>query len=165
MMLSLKTFLFTLVAPGTVTFLVPYFILSSRVKFLPVALGIFKFFGLLPISLGAAIYLWCAWNFISKGKGTPAPWDPPTRLVVADLYRVVRNPMYLGIAIIILGEALFFESIGMLIYAMLLPVAFHLRVIYFEEPTLKKLFGDSYNRYCEEVNRWMPKWETPQCER
>lgn len=156
MMLILKTSLFTIVAPGTVTFLVPYFILTSRIKLPSIELGAFRFSGLLAISLGAAIYLWCAWNFISKGKGTPAPWDPPTRLVAADLYRVVRNPMYLGISTVVLGEAIFFESIALLIYAALLPLGFHLRVVYYEEPALKNMFGDSYNRYCEEVKRWMP---------
>ena len=157
MMLTLKTLLFTLVAPGTVTFLIPYFILSSRAKFFSIELGVFKFSGLVLLSLGAVIYFWCAWNFISSGKGTPAPWDPPQKLVVADLYRMVRNPMYLGISTIVMGETIFFESLAMLIYAVLLPLGFHLRVVYFEEPVLKRLFGDSYARYCEEVNRWIPK--------
>jgi protein-S-isoprenylcysteine O-methyltransferase Ste14 len=99
----LKTLIFTIVVPGTVTVLIPRLLLSSRPADLP---SFLRIAGGPVLLLGAAVYLWCAWDFAVTGKGTPAPIDAPKRLVVRGLYRYVRNPMYLGVLAILLGEAL-----------------------------------------------------------
>ena len=154
--LYLKTLFFSLIAPGTVTVVVPYLLLPSPYKFMPQSWQLSHFIGLIVILSGVAIYLWCVWDFMTKGKGTPAPYDPPRFLVRGGLYQITSNPMYVGIITILTGEAIFFKSIVLLVYALILLLAFHLRVIYYEEPTLKRLFGNSFEEYCQHVHRWIP---------
>lgn len=108
------------------------------------------------IFLGIAIGIWCFWDFIFTGKGTPAPIDPPKKLVVKGLYRFVRNPIYLGIAIILIGEILLFQSIVLIIYTLVVLTIFHLFVVFYEEPVLKDRFKDSYEEYFNSVPRWIP---------
>jgi protein-S-isoprenylcysteine O-methyltransferase Ste14 len=158
-MVLLRTLVFTILVPGTVTVWVPLLLLSSRVGSADGRLGQgwARFAGLAPIALGIAIYLWCAWDFTFAGKGTPAPSDAPRLLVTRGLYRIVRNPMYVGIGLILLGEAILFGSWVLLGYAALILSLFHLRVVYFEEPTLKRKFGDAYEVYCRTVPRWVPR--------
>lgn len=156
-MVALKTLLFTILVPGTVTVLVPYLLLSWGVQIFSFEVGPIRFLGLLPILMGAVTYLWCAWDFTFTGRGTPAPIDPPKELVVKGLYRYVRNPMYVGITLILLGEALLFEAAVLFLYAGLLLVCAHLFIVYYEEPTLRRLFGASYESYCKSVSRWTPR--------
>jgi protein-S-isoprenylcysteine O-methyltransferase Ste14 len=156
-MLWLKTIFFTIIAPGTVAGLVPYWLLGAK---LHRQISLWEHLSLTGLSvaiLGFAIYLWCAVDFIRKGHGTPAPYDPPRILVINGLYRFVRNPMYLGVVSIILGEAIFFRTNALLLYAALVLLAFHLRVLRYEEPTLRRLFGDAYVKYYAVVPRWLPK--------
>jgi protein-S-isoprenylcysteine O-methyltransferase Ste14 len=112
---------------------------------------------LAPCGLGAAILLKCAWDFAVVGLGTPAPIDPPKSLVVSGLYRFVRNPMYVGVALVLFSEALLFSSPRLLDYALLVGTGFFLFVIAYEEPTLRKKFGASYQTYCRAVPRWIPR--------
>ena len=156
-MVALKTLLFTILVPGTVTVLVPYLLLSWGVQIFSFEVGPIRFLGLLPILMGAVTYLWCAWDFTFTGRGTPAPIDPPKELVVKGLYRYVRNPMYVGITLILLGEALLFEAAVLFLYAGLLLVCAHLFIVYYEEPTLRRLFEASYESYCKSVSRWIPR--------
>ena len=156
-MVALKTLLFTILVPGTVTVLVPYLLLSWGVQIFSFEVGPIRILGLPPILLGAVTYLWCAWDFTFTGRGTPAPIDPPKELVVKGLYRYVRNPMYVGITLILLGEALLFEAAVLFLYAGLLLVCAHLFIVYYEEPTLRRLFGASYESYCKSVSRWFPR--------
>lgn len=116
-------------------------------RFLGVALG-------LP---GILLYFRCAWGFAVVGSGTPAPIDPPKTLVVAGPYRYMRNPMYVGVLLILLGEALFFESAGLLLYTAFMFALFQLFIVLYEEPTLWRRFGDSYERYRSRVPRWLPR--------
>ena len=102
------------------------------------------------------MYLWCALDFTFTGKGTPAPVDPPKELVRRGLYRYVRNPMYLGITILLFGEALLWESSVLFTYTAVVFLSFYLFVILYEEPLLRRKFGESYQRYCELVPRWLP---------
>ena len=153
-MVALKTLIWSIFVPGTVTVLVPYLLLSS--EFALVNLRGFKFLGLPLILLGTLAYLWCAWDFTFVGKGTPAPFDPPKEVVVRGLYRYVRNPMYVGVALGLLGEAVLFGSTTLLVYAVLVVLSFHLWVVYYEEPTLRRKFGKSYEQYCRAVSRWIP---------
>jgi protein-S-isoprenylcysteine O-methyltransferase Ste14 len=156
-MIALKTLLFTILVPGTATVLVPYLLLSWDIRFFSFEIGAIRFLGLLPVLLGAVIYLLCAWDFTFIGMGTPAPIDPPKVLVVKGLYCYVRNPMYVGITLVLLGEALLFQSAVLLLYAGLLLVCANLFVVYYEEPTLRRLFGPSYESYCKSVGRWIPR--------
>jgi protein-S-isoprenylcysteine O-methyltransferase Ste14 len=156
-MTALKTLLFTVIMPGTVTLYIPYWLLTSPSA--PAPLGLWRYWGLVPMLLGAAIYFWCAWDFTFAGKGTPAPIDPPKELVVRGLYRYVRNPMYVGILTLLIGEAWFFASRQLFIYAGVIFLLFNLFVIFYEEPALRQKFGESYRRYCEAVPRWIPRWK------
>jgi protein-S-isoprenylcysteine O-methyltransferase Ste14 len=153
---GLKTLLFTVFVPASVTIYLPYLILSSPSALPPLPIGIFRYIGLPLMLLGASIYFWCAWDFTFAGRGTPAPIDPPKELVVRGLYRYVRNPMYVGVLLILLGEALFFASWRLLGYAGLVFLAFNLFILLYEEPTLRRQFGESYRRYCASVPRWIP---------
>lgn len=152
-MVIVKTLTFTILVPGSVTVLVPYLLISQGTH---VHLGGFRFLGILPVVLGTAFYVWCAWDFAVVGKGTPAPIDAPKTFVALGLYRIVRNPMYVGVILIIMGEALLFQSFTLVVYAGLLCLLFHLFVVYFEEPQLKKKFGEKYKDYCKTVPRWIP---------
>jgi protein-S-isoprenylcysteine O-methyltransferase Ste14 len=106
---------------------------------------------------GAAISLTCVKDFLFKAKGTPAPFDPPKNLVVDGLYRYVRNPMYRGLFLVIFAEALFFSSVLLVVYLLMLIAFFHAFVRFYEEPRLARKYGRSYTQYCSRVNRWIPK--------
>lgn len=155
-MTALKTLLWSIFVPGTVAILVPYWLLSSQPRLFPFELSVFRFIGLIPMVLGALLYLWCAWDFTFTGRGTPAPFDPPKEMVARGLYSYVRNPMYVAVLLALTGEAILFESVPILIYALIAFSFFHLWVLFYEEPTLRRKFGESYDRYCLRVHRWIP---------
>jgi protein-S-isoprenylcysteine O-methyltransferase Ste14 len=106
---------------------------------------------------GACILMWCVRDFYKIGKGTLAPWDPPKELVVLGLYRYVRNPMYLGLLGWVAGWALIAGSPVLAVYTVFLAVAFHLRVIFYEERFLARQFGSQWRDYRAAVHRWLPK--------
>ena len=103
------------------------------------------------------MYLWCAWDFAVKGMGTPAPIDAPKKLVVNGLYRFVRNPMYLGVFCLILSQAMTRYSRPIPVYFVFVGVCFHLFIVLYEEPHLRKVFGREYEDYCRHVRRWIPR--------
>lgn len=109
------------------------------------------------MALGVGVYLWCAWDFVFTGRGTPAPIDPPKVLVATGLYRFVRNPMYIAVGLVLGGEAILFQSYNLVVYALLAWLACHLFVVFYEEPTLKKKYGAAYEAYCQAVPRWRPR--------
>lgn len=113
--------------------------------------------GLAVMCAGAFVLLWCVRDFYVSGKGTLAPWDPPKQLVVVGLYRWVRNPMYLGVLLLVLGWALTLVSPFLAGYAVLLAVGFHARVVMHEEPWLDTQFGQQWRIYKAAVPRWMPR--------
>lgn len=153
-MVALRTLLFTVVVPGTVAVYVPWWILGSRGGLQQARLGLVGLAGLALLTAGVATYLRCAWDFTFAGRGTPAPIDPPRELVVRGPYRYTRNPMYVGVTAALVGEALLFRSGALGIYALGAFGAFHLFIRLYEEPTLRRRFGDAYERYCAEVPRW-----------
>lgn len=112
--------------------------------------------GLLLVVIGAALALWCIVTFALSGRGTPAPFDPPRRLVVVGPYRLVRNPMYLGAGLTLAGAALFYQSWALLGYCAAFILVMYLFVVVYEEPTLRATFGDAYAQYCSRVRRWWP---------
>ena len=109
--------------------------------------------------LGGAVMVKCVWDFAWTGRGTPAPFDPPRRLVITGLYRFVRNPMYCGMGLVILGEALLWPQIGRelaILFVTLWAVVTGFIMVY-EEPTLRRSFGEDYLEYCRHVRRWLPR--------
>lgn len=155
MLLFLKNFLFTVFVPGTVAVVIPYRILARASAGL--SLDLPRLLWSAPLFLlGAGIYLWCLWDFAVTGRGTPAPIDPPTRLVVRGMYRHVRNPMYLGVLLVIAAWAAFSRSGRVFEYGVGVAVLFHLFVVLVEEPLLGHRFGASYAAYRRAVRRWLP---------
>jgi protein-S-isoprenylcysteine O-methyltransferase Ste14 len=109
------------------------------------------------IAAGTALYLWCVWNFAAVGHGTPGLWDAPRRVVAAGAYRWVRNPIYIAALVIVAGEAWLFWSLPLLEYAAAMAIFFHLFVVSYEEPRLRRRFGTAYLDYSRAVARWIPR--------
>lgn len=153
-MTALKSLIFLLVAPGLVAVYLPLAVFRNGPQIQTGGLAWLAF----PLWLmGGVILLWSFWNFYHEGRGTPAPIDPPTELVAAGFYRYMRNPMYGGIFLILLGHFLWFKFISLIVYLVVVFVIVHSFVIFYEEPTLKRKFGEAYERYCERVPRWIPR--------
>ncbi len=123
----------------------------------PAAMGWPQIAGAIVGSVGALIALACVSAFIWIGKGTPAPFDPPRRLVVRGPYRFVRNPMYIGAALVLAGTALFYKSPILFAFLAIFLLATRLFVLFYEEPTLCRTFGPEYASYCYSVGRWWPR--------
>jgi GrpB-like predicted nucleotidyltransferase (UPF0157 family)/protein-S-isoprenylcysteine O-methyltransferase Ste14 len=146
------TSLFTLV----VALLLPLLLHHAFGHVLQVDLGPFRYSGLLPLLPGAALALWCVRDFLTSGRGTPAPFDPPGKLVISGPYRYVRNPMYIGLLLVLLGESVLMSSLPVLLYALVVWVVAHLFIVFWEEPRLMKKFGAEYREYLRTVRRWLP---------
>ncbi len=153
--LLLRNLLFTILQPGIVTVLVPYLILSYSGKaFLPEQWTVLDVVGATLMIVGTGILLNCILRFATEGKGTISPLDPTKQLVAKGLYRYSRNPMYVGAMILLIGEAIFWRSIALAIYAAVVFLGFNLFIILHEEPRLRRVFGDRYDEYCRSVRRW-----------
>jgi protein-S-isoprenylcysteine O-methyltransferase Ste14 len=139
-----------LALPGIVAYVVPAAWLSQAG-----AWHVRHPWALLALTAGTLGLLWCVRDFYVQGKGTLAPWSPPERLVVVGLYRYSRNPMYVCVLLTLVGWAATFASRGLLLYAALVGVAFHLRVVLGEEPWLARRHGESWQAYAARVPRWV----------
>jgi protein-S-isoprenylcysteine O-methyltransferase Ste14 len=126
----------------------------------PAEIGAWHGVGLGLVVLGGALAIWCILTFALVGKGTPAPFDPPRKLVAAGPYRWVRNPMYVGAGTALTGAALFYQSAALVAFAAGFLVVAHLFVVFYEEPTLERTFGARYADYRNAVPRWMPTWRS-----
>jgi protein-S-isoprenylcysteine O-methyltransferase Ste14 len=135
-----------LVCPGVVAFVVPLWLLTPH-------WGNLNWPGSSIVSLGIIVLLACVREFYRAGKGTLAPWSPPKHLVTSGLYRFSRNPMYVGVVVILMGWALAFRSRAHIIYALVVSVVFYGRVLFFEEPWLERTHGAAWRRYRAEVPR------------
>lgn len=151
----LNTILFTLLVPGTVAVYIPFRLTGG---FSHPASGPLLWVGATVILVGAAIYFRCAWEFAVRGLGTPAPIAPTKYLVTTALHRYVRNPMYIGVFLVLAGEALLFRSLKLLAYLAFFFLAVQLFVLFYEEPTLRRQFGESYEDYRRMVPRWIPRF-------
>jgi protein-S-isoprenylcysteine O-methyltransferase Ste14 len=153
----LGSILFFVIAPGTVAGWIPRAI--SGWRFEPPFFGLHatRVVGSVFIAAGTAGLVACFVRFALQGLGTPAPVAPPTRLVVTGLYRHVRNPMYVAVIAVVIGEALLLGSRALLWYAAIVWVFFHAWVLVYEEPSLRRRFGESYREYCANVGRWIPR--------
>jgi protein-S-isoprenylcysteine O-methyltransferase Ste14 len=150
-MLFLRALFAFLALPAVVGGLVPWLLYSGETGRAGSWLG-------WPVpAFGLFVVLWCVRDFYVTGRGTLAPWDPPKKLVIVGLYRVVRNPMYVGVLLWIAGLAIVSGSGAIAVYAAILAAGFHLRVVIFEEPTLARLFPEDWPQYKSRVNRWLPK--------
>jgi protein-S-isoprenylcysteine O-methyltransferase Ste14 len=154
-LLFLKIVLFTIVAPGTIAVLLPSLLLRGdpgwRVEGARAVVG-----GLLILA-GALLYAWCSYAFARFGRGTPAPIDPPRHLVDRGLYSRTRNPMYLGVVTVLVGEAVLFGSSRLFAYAGAVFLGFHLFTVLYEEPAHRRRFGAAFEEYCRRVPRWVPR--------
>jgi protein-S-isoprenylcysteine O-methyltransferase Ste14 len=151
--LFLKNLLFIVVVPGTVAVYVPLWLAGDR----SMASGGTFALALALLAVGGVMYAWCVWDFAVFGRGTPAPIDPPKKLVVRGPYRYTRNPMYLSVMTVILGWAVLYQTAALALYAAGLGVAFHLFILFYEEPHLRKVFGKEYEDYCGAVGRWVSR--------
>ena len=156
---SLGSVVFFLLAPGLVAGLAPWWI--SRWHMQPPLLGssLLRVAGAALIAVGTPALLDSFARFALQGLGTPAPIFPTRHLVVTGLYRHVRNPMYVGVVSVIVGQGLLLGSARVLDYGVLVWLAFSLFVIGYEEPTLRRTFGDEYERFCANIPRWIPRWQ------
>jgi protein-S-isoprenylcysteine O-methyltransferase Ste14 len=154
----IRTLIFTIMVPGLWTVVMPYWLLPRGTR--PDLHGAGAA-GLLFIAGGIALYFACAfWGFAMRGKGTPAPIDPPKKLVVEGPYRIVRNPMYWSVVSVLLGEALIFHSLALVELAVALFSGANLFVLFYEEPVLRRKFGAEYEDYCRRVPRWLPRFKS-----
>jgi protein-S-isoprenylcysteine O-methyltransferase Ste14 len=153
----LGSFLFLVLAPGVVAGYLPWAI--SRWHMEPPFLGLpaLRIVGALLIVAGLPVLLESFTRFAMEGFGTPAPVAPPEHLVVRGFYRHVRNPMYVAVESMVLGQAFVFASRPLLVYAAVLWLAFHLFVVAYEEPDLVRRFGSAYETYRRAVPRWLPR--------
>lgn len=151
----LKTAVFTVFVPGTAAGIVPWWLRHNA----SIAVtGVQRWTAFAAIAIGISIYLYTAfWGFALMGGGTPTPIAPTKILVVRGLHRFVRNPMYIGVGLVIGGQAWLFHSLPTAIYLACFGLTVHLFVLLYEEPTLRKQFGGEYERYRETVARWIPK--------
>jgi protein-S-isoprenylcysteine O-methyltransferase Ste14 len=153
----LKSFVFLLIAPGIVAGLVPWWITHWQFERPFLATNVLRFFGALLIIAGTPAVIDSFARFAWQGLGTPAPILPTRHLVVSGLYRYVRNPMYVGVAAVVFGQALLFGNVRLVEYGVLIVGAFHLFVAFYEEPKLAKIFGDEYREFRDNVPRWIPR--------
>ena len=148
-----RTLVFLLLVPGSVGVLIPELIVRAAGAREPAAGG----FGLALALVGAALVLWAGVGFAFVGRGTPNPADAPRELVTWGPYRWVRNPMYVGVLLMIVAQAAAESSAALLAYAVLVFAVVHAFVVLYEEPTLRRRFGASYDSYLRDVPRWIPR--------
>lgn len=156
MVILFRALVFATVFVGFVLVFLPARVLAWAGVARPDAVGVPQILGIAIAAGGAALTVWCVLTFALVGKGTPAPFDPPRRLVVTGPYRFVRNPMYIGAGIAMTGAALFYESMALLAFVAAFALVTHLFVVRYEEPTLRRTFGAEYERYCWQARRWRP---------
>jgi protein-S-isoprenylcysteine O-methyltransferase Ste14 len=142
---------------GFVLVFLPARILEGAGVSRPPGIGVPQVAGMGLTLVGAALVIWCVVSFALAGRGTPAPFDPPRRLVVSGPYRYVRNPMYIGAGLALLGASLFYGSAALLGFTAFFALVTHSFVILYEEPVLSRTFGPEYDAYRTRVRRWLPR--------
>jgi protein-S-isoprenylcysteine O-methyltransferase Ste14 len=156
MPLWLRTAICTVFVPGLIAGLGPWWIAHGTLR-MPFDIGPLRWLGILPLLAGILVYLATAWQFGTVGHGTPAPWDAPRELVRSGLHAIVRNPMYVGVLLCIVGVAVLWQAAGLFAWAAIVGLAFHLRVLLYEEPVLRRTFGSAFEEYARRVPRWLPR--------
>jgi protein-S-isoprenylcysteine O-methyltransferase Ste14 len=149
-----KSLLYLIIEAGLFALYIPLALLRSGSR---LETGVVAWLAIPLWLIGSLVVLSCFWNFTFKGRGTPAPTDPPKELVITGPYRYVRNPIYVGVMLIFLGHFLWFGYWALLIYTVLAFIGVHAFIVLYEEPTLKRKFGAAYEDYLKRVRRWIPK--------
>jgi protein-S-isoprenylcysteine O-methyltransferase Ste14 len=157
----LGTIVFTLTVPATAVVLIPYLMTGWHMQRPLLGAGATRWLGGMLIVLATPLFVRFLAGFVREGRGTPAPIAPTVHLVVGGPFQWIRNPGYVAVVSLIVGQALLLGSRPLLLYAALLAVAFHLFVVAYEEPTLRRRFGDAYEAYCRAVPRWLPRLRPP----
>lgn len=147
----------TIIVPSVIDFLIPFLILNAASETEVPPIGLIEIGSILLAVIGICMVVWVSITFVSRGKGTPVPLIPPTEFVAGGLYRWVRNPMYVGLLLVILAEAVFFRSAWLLLYAFLLWLPVHSATVFIEEPQLERRFGNAYLKYKSATPRWIPR--------
>lgn len=150
----LRALSFLILVPGAVAGWIPWWIAGAPRDPLNAWHGAWSLGALLAL-IGWGVLLWCAREFALRGRGTPAPYDAPRELVVSGLYQYTRNPMYVGVTTAIFGQALWYQSTRVAIYGVITMFCFHLVVVLYEEPALRRTFGEAYVEYARRVPRWV----------
>lgn len=161
---AIGSLVFFVVAPGVVAYLFPFLLANGGTEAWRVDPPLVKWAALALGVVGTIALIECFARFALKGIGTPAPIAPTRHLVVTGLYRHVRNPMYVAVLAIILAQAMWFASIAVLVYAVIVWAAVTAFVMVYEEPTLASTFGEEYAAYRANVRRWIPRltpWRAP----
>jgi len=156
-MAILGSALFFVLAPGTVAGLIPWWITRWEFRQPFLDLEAIRVVGILLIVAGAPGLVDSFARFALQGLGTPAPIAPTENLMVTGLYRYVRNPKYVAVVVVILGQAVLFGDWRLIVYAMLVWLGFHAFVVGYEEPTLARRFGTRYDVFRANVPRWIPR--------
>lgn len=149
--------MFLLIAPGTAAGLVPWLISRWRVHAPLWHVPVLRVVGVLLIIAGTPVLLDSFARFAVQGLGTPAPIFPTRHLVVSGLYRYVRNPMYVAVVSVVVGQGLLLGDVGVLVYGAIIWFGFHIFVLAYEEPKLRATFGAEYEAFCAHVPRWLPR--------
>ena len=153
MSLFLKTAMFTVLMPGLFAVLIPLVLVRDGTATGGVTLALASCL----LAFGVVLYVRSAWDFAVSGSGTPAPIDPPKRLVTRGFYRYTRNPMYVASLTLVAGWAILFQAPLLLAYAAGLFLFFSLFIKLYEEPRMAREFGDDYAAYSARVGRWLPR--------
>jgi protein-S-isoprenylcysteine O-methyltransferase Ste14 len=154
--LLLRNLFFTILQPGMVAGFIPYWIVRNHlIEIIEKPAGVFQFMAILLFTAGFVTTITCILRFAFEGKGTLSPADETKQLVIGGLYRYSRNPMYVGVMLMLIGEALFTSSKDLWIYAAVIFSCFHLFILMHEEPRLQRDFGDQYSVYRKKVRRWL----------
>jgi protein-S-isoprenylcysteine O-methyltransferase Ste14 len=152
-----KSILYMGAGVGMLVVVIPAWMRAHDLRWVVFTPGGWGALGWLLVAAGALVYTTCAWDFASRGRGTPAFWDPPRSLMSRRWFGRVRNPMYLGIGAMIFGQGVAFGSLALCAYALVVIAAFHLFVVFYEEPHLSRTFGGAYDDYRARVPRWLPR--------
>jgi protein-S-isoprenylcysteine O-methyltransferase Ste14 len=160
MFVFVRAMVYAVIFIGLVLIYLPARVLAWFGFVRPATFDVQQMIGMVIGTVGAAIAIWCILTFATIGKGTPAPFDPPRNLVIQGPYRFVRNPMYIGAGLALIGAAIFYGSWPLLGYAALFFLVTHLFVLLYEEPTLRRTFGEDYEVYCRQIRRWWPRFRS-----
>jgi protein-S-isoprenylcysteine O-methyltransferase Ste14 len=153
---AIGTLVFVLTVPGTVVGLVPFLLSHWTIASPFFGWPLMRWLGVVLIVGAVPIFIDFVVRFVREGRGTPAPIAPPRHLVVRGCFRYVRNPGYIAVVTLLIGQGLLFGSAGVMLYAALVALVFHFFVILYEEPTLRRQFGAAHEAYCHHVSRWIP---------
>lgn len=146
-----------LALPFVVTVIIPFLLYKTGIHLIQVPPDIFKIAGSIVYALGISMQLYTTSLFGRYAQGTLAPWQPTQKLVIRGPYQYCRNPMITGVLMMLLGEALFFNALGIMVWTC---IFFAMNTMYFifkEEPSMLARFGETYTEYKKHVPRWIPR--------